>query len=142
MSATKQLNVFVKQAGSCRERKVEKMGKNTAPKDSPNRRTSSTGPVKSKVNKVSRNDGSVDLVGSLAPNQGKRTGKDFSESPPPPKGKRDDSFLGRFDSTRKTDAAGPRNWVRSGDGVDQVERIGDLVETFDQTDAPDELNIP
>jgi hypothetical protein len=119
------------------------MGKKTAlPKDAPNRRTSRVGSVKSRNNKTSRNDGSVDLVGSLAPNQGKRTGKDFADSPPATKGKRVDG-LGDEDSTRKGDGyTGARAHVHRTPGIEATRMPKNLIETTQDTDAPDVLDIP
>jgi hypothetical protein len=110
------------------------------PADEPNRKTKADLLHASRVNKTSKNDGSIDVFGPLDPTGlgNKRASKGFAGSTPPAKGKRDDSFLGRFDSTRKADL-GPRNWVRRDEGQDQVERIGDNFETFAQTDVPDEL---
>jgi hypothetical protein len=118
------------------------MGKTAGlPKDAPNRRTSHVGSVKSRVNKTSRNDGSIDVFGSLAPNQGKRVGKDFGPSTPPAKGKRVDG-LGDEDSTRKGDGyTGARAHVHSHPGVEAT-RIKDLIETMQASDAPSDLDIP
>jgi hypothetical protein len=111
------------------------------PSDAPNRRTSHVGSVKSRPDKRSKNDGSVDLVGSLAPNQGKRTGKDFAESPAPAKGKRPDG-LGDEDSTRiGTGYVGARAHVHRTPGIEAV-RTKDLIEQIAQGEPPSDLDIP
>jgi hypothetical protein len=112
------------------------------PKDSPNRRSSRMGPVKSKVNKTSRSDGKIDIAGPLAPQGNKRTGKDFGPSTPPAKGRRPDG-LGDEDSTRTgTGYVGARAHVHRTPGVEAQRMPKDLIETTQDADAPDVLNIP
>ena len=118
------------------------MAKRTAlPEERPNRKTSHVGPVPSRVDKRSKNDGSIDVFGSLAPNQGKRVGEDFADSVPPPKGKRVDG-LGDEDSTRTgTGYVGARAHVHATPGVEAT-RTKDNIETFAQGDIPDDIDIP
>jgi hypothetical protein len=117
--------------------------KNAAlPKDAPNRRTSHVGSVKSRVNKSSRTNGTLDIAGPLAPQGNKRVSKDFSESPPPPKGVRPDGLDDDLLNRKGDGYTGPRARVHRTPGIEAVPMDNTSVEQVAQRDVPGDLDIP
>jgi hypothetical protein len=118
------------------------MGKKAGlPADSPNRRTSSAKSVKSRNDRRSRNDGAFDVVGPLAPDQGRRVAKDLGTSTNTVKRVRPDG-LGDEDATRLPGGyEGARAHVHTHPGL-AIERTGDLIEQIAQGDIPNDLDIP
>jgi hypothetical protein len=110
-------------------------------KEANNRRTSDVHAVKSRNVKTSRNDGTLDIVGPLAPQGNKRLAKDFASSPNTVKRVRadglDDDLINRKDSAY----TGPRARVHGTPGVN-AERTGDNIEQVAQGDIPGDLDIP